>query len=563
MGWSRGKSTPPQHRRLSWKAVLGAAVATTLVASLLLIGGSVAPAEAGLAPALNWAWLGDSYSAGVGVKGGDGAPCYRNPAASWAPRAVSSISVWWRTSLAASAACSGAKLDDIYGGSDRANSGSPQVSALSSSVNLVTLTGGGNDLGFATIVAACVAWRTFVGARPEACPFIPVDDIAEQPGFSGGQRHDWDALFDELVFTYVRVRRSMRADGVLFVNTYPLFFADPATWPTGECDGVWSPASASRLNQGIIRLGDTIYQATQRANQILATTYGQPGNVVFVDQRATNVAARPWEPNGLCGPTGAGTSVNGLSAPLPHAYHPTFNSYGRAAATAANVMNATLGHLYGNPFGSFDQVSVPAAGQVAVRGWAVDPNVATSAIAVHVYVGGPAGTPGAEGFALVANTYRPDVGAVFAGVGSTHGFDATLVTAKTGAQVVCAYAINVGPGDVNTPLGCRTVTLAGQPVYVVMNTSETPPDGVYFRDSPHTADTRRITGLGVYQNERVQVQCFAFGDAVGPYGNRMWYRVVNVNRPTVGGLANAGYLNTHYVNDGMAANQAAPGLPAC
>ena len=104
---------------------------------------------------------------------------------------------------------------------------------------------------------------------------------------------------------------------------------------------------------------------------------------------------------------------------------------------------------------------------------------------------------------------------------------------------------------------------AAAPVYTVMNTSESLPDGVWFRRSPHTADTDRVTGHGVYKNERVQVQCYALGDAVGAYRNTVWYLVTNVNRPTNAGVANSGYLNTHFVNDGQTANHAAPGIPQC
>jgi hypothetical protein len=104
---------------------------------------------------------------------------------------------------------------------------------------------------------------------------------------------------------------------------------------------------------------------------------------------------------------------------------------------------------------------------------------------------------------------------------------------------------------------------ASGPVFTVMNTSEVPPDGVWFRNSPHTADTSRITGLGVYANERVQLGCYAFGDAVGPYNDSLWYFVLNVTRPTNDGAPNQGYLNAHYINDGQNANVVDVGVPAC
>jgi hypothetical protein len=99
--------------------------------------------------------------------------------------------------------------------------------------------------------------------------------------------------------------------------------------------------------------------------------------------------------------------------------------------------------------------------------------------------------------------------------------------------------------------------------YPVMNTSEQPPDGVWFRNSPHQNDTNRETGFGVYMGESVAVDCWASGDTVGPYGNTIWYRGLDVTRPAVNGHANYGYMNTHYINDGMNANQHASGIPNC
>jgi hypothetical protein len=107
------------------------------------------------------------------------------------------------------------------------------------------------------------------------------------------------------------------------------------------------------------------------------------------------------------------------------------------------------------------------------------------------------------------------------------------------------------------------VSAASGPIFTVMNTSETLPDGVWFRNSPHTADTDRVTGHGVYMNEQVQLECYAWGDAVGPYNNQLWYFVLNVTRPTNAGVTNQGYLNAHYINDGANANQIDAGVPQC
>lgn len=106
---------------------------------------------------------------------------------------------------------------------------------------------------------------------------------------------------------------------------------------------------------------------------------------------------------------------------------------------------------------------------------------------------------------------------------------------------------------------------AAGPRFPVMNTSEQPPDGVWFRNSGSNADTDRVTGHGVYAGDIVEQQCYIWGDAVGAYANRLWYFVVNVTRPTVpgSGAPNTGYLNAHFINDGTVANQVVAGVPAC
>jgi hypothetical protein len=62
-----------------------------------------------------------------------------------------------------------------------------------------------------------------------------------------------------------------------------------------------------------------------------------------------------------------------------------------------------------------------------------------------------------------ANQARPDVAAHYGIYGAGHGYTATIAT-TAGTHTVCTYAINVGFGNDNTKLGCKTVTvLAGNP----------------------------------------------------------------------------------------------------
>jgi SpoIID/LytB domain protein len=107
------------------------------------------------------------------------------------------------------------------------------------------------------------------------------------------------------------------------------------------------------------------------------------------------------------------------------------------------------------PTGTVEAVTV-VNGAARVQGWTFDPDTAAP-IDVHVYVNG-----GGAGRA-VANQSRPDVGAAHPSAGPDHGFDVT-VPIPEGSSQVCAYAINVLGGASNTVLGCRTVTLAVNPI---------------------------------------------------------------------------------------------------
>ena len=95
-------------------------------------------------------------------------------------------------------------------------------------------------------------------------------------------------------------------------------------------------------------------------------------------------------------------------------------------------------------------------GGVQLRGWALDPD-STAPIDVHVYDGGPAGAGGSFAASATANRDRSQQGgwgATYSGYGVHHGFDA-VVPAATDTPRVCAHAINVGAGSVNTMIGCR------------------------------------------------------------------------------------------------------------
>jgi hypothetical protein len=90
-----------------------------------------------------------------------------------------------------------------------------------------------------------------------------------------------------------------------------------------------------------------------------------------------------------------------------------------------------------------------------ITGWAFDPNATTSGVRIWFHVNG---TP----VSYVQTTVpRPDVNAHYKITGN-HGF-ATTLKLNNGANTVCAYAMNLGAGHY-TEIGCKSMTLTGQPV---------------------------------------------------------------------------------------------------
>jgi hypothetical protein len=114
-----------------------------------------------------------------------------------------------------------------------------------------------------------------------------------------------------------------------------------------------------------------------------------------------------------------------------------------------------------NPIGYLDLASSPVPGQVRIRGWAFDPNAPTASLAIRLTVGGKSGDPGAATYELgtVATRSRRDVAQEFPEAGARHGFDHTLPIVKSGRQRICAYALDLDPGE-DRLLGCKTATVA-------------------------------------------------------------------------------------------------------
>jgi lysophospholipase L1-like esterase len=209
------------RRPRSVTLVLGLATATATV----LAFGSPAHAAAGD----RYVALGDSYAAGVGA--GNYIPssgsCDRSPnvysalwAAAHAPAAYTSV------------ACSGATTTDVR---------STQLSALSTSTTLVSLTAGGDDVGFVNILATCVLQGTSacVAAVQNAENIV----ATTLPGLL-------DTLYSAI---------SAAAPGARVVVTgYPVFY-QLGTFCVGLSD-----ESHQKLDEGINLLDDALSAAAGR-----------------------------------------------------------------------------------------------------------------------------------------------------------------------------------------------------------------------------------------------------------------------------------------------------------
>ncbi len=132
-----------------------------------------------------------------------------------------------------------------------------------------------------------------------------------------------------------------------------------------------------------------------------------------------------------------------------HSYCVYLLNYGMGNASPRHCYTLTVN---GSPVGKLVSVSAPDPGQVAVSGWADDPDVLPAASSVQVIV--DADTASAS--TVLADQPRP--AGTYPAAGD-HGFDA-VVAATAGVHDVCVLALNAGPaGPAAVSLGCLSVTV--------------------------------------------------------------------------------------------------------
>ncbi|HXT45890.1 MAG TPA: SGNH/GDSL hydrolase family protein [Pseudonocardiaceae bacterium] len=281
-----------RRSRLRQVTALLAAVAGVLTAATSTAAASTGERWQGppVPSTVNYAALGDSYSSGVGTGVYDPASgdCARSP--------LSYPPLWAAEHNPAGfrfVACSGATTGDVRG---------DQITALDPGTDLVTITIGGNDAGFADVLRTCT-----VAATDSIC--IAAVDAAEE--FARTQ------LPGRLAQAYTAIRGAAPRAQVIVLDYPRLFELTPG------CADPLAPNLTRRqkLNEGADVIDSVIYKAV----------VSQPG-FGFVDVRDE------FAGHGVCSPD---PWINGPSVPtFVGPYHPTQQGYRDGYLAALDATSA-------------------------------------------------------------------------------------------------------------------------------------------------------------------------------------------------------------------------------
>ncbi|MDI2029386.1 SGNH/GDSL hydrolase family protein [Saccharopolyspora sp. TS4A08] len=223
----------------------------------------------------NYVALGDSYASGTGTRDyfEDSGDCLRSPKAYpqlWADEHGAAAFEF--------AACSGAVTDDVN---------ADQLGSLSADTTLVTISIGGNDIGFVDVVTRCVA------GTDEACDSAVSDATAKAH----------DELPAKLDTTYANIREAAPNAKVVVVGY-------PRLNEMGDC-GVpfYTENKRQRINEGADELASVISDRASAAG------------FSFADPREA------FAGHGVCS---SDEWINGPSTPIQESFHPDVDGHANA-----------------------------------------------------------------------------------------------------------------------------------------------------------------------------------------------------------------------------------------
>lgn len=231
---------------------LMAGAATLAVASVAAVVALSSNGAGGARTGLRWVALGDSFSAGEGLRpfiAGTDVPsdrCHRSQRAYPGldrPR-LAAAGVWFF-------ACSGATTFDIADVTQRPAETVPQaLHPQLAEASLVTLTVGLNDIGYAGGLMYC--------ARHRACE--------ELPSFTRQMSSALAALPAELASAYDAIRAHVRPSATVVVLGYPQLFPErPAAQRCPELSSNFDAGEQDYLNRELELLDRVIHRAAARA----------------------------------------------------------------------------------------------------------------------------------------------------------------------------------------------------------------------------------------------------------------------------------------------------------
>ncbi len=196
-----------------------------------------------------------------------------------------------------------------------------------------------------------------------------------------------------------------------------------------------------------------------------------------------------------------GTVNNGVATcTIPVAdfdgYNGRYDTHVYAYDSAGNsAVNGDFYTTFNLPTANLDLVE-EENGNIHVRGWAFDNDAVDEPLEIHVYVGGPAGADGVEGYSFLADKPREDVDAIY-GCGTNHGFDAYISTGLKGTQDVVVYAINKGNGG-SKQFETRTITISEDTVApTIENVKIASSTSDSFTVSCNATDDRKISEISM------------------------------------------------------------------
>lgn len=262
---------------------LGLAAACAAATSLVI---SAAPAQA----ATSYVALGDSYSSGTGTRSylSDGTSCQRSALAYPSLLAAAKgLTLNFR-------ACSGATVADVT---------TTQLGALTASTTHVSISVGGNDAGFASVLTECAkpAWASNCNRAIDTA-----------------QSYITNVLPGRLATLYSSIR-SKAPNAKVVVVGYPRIFqgedCNAFTW--------FSPTEEARLNQ----MADLLNGKTSAAAGARAFSFANPTSRFLGHAVCDDVE---W--------------LNGLSSPISESYHP--NRAGHASGYAPTVSTPLTGSAF-------------------------------------------------------------------------------------------------------------------------------------------------------------------------------------------------------------------------